>query len=331
VLSPRTGLGRVLLLVIIISTISYLVLNLVSFGGTPWITYVNVSIRFGLWRVCDTSPSGVCNQWTDDTFSSNITSTTFSIGKPGFIQTSQALEIISLIFYVFAAFLIILGIINLDGLPFEAVFLAAAVLLFICIVFLSATLGVMSVQGRSNQAGFLDWAWWNGLVGLIMTIVCFFSLIALILDMRVSPSNRQTLKMKKSSKKTPVYAPSVPQPSIDTTLPPIFPPLVSSPPFYSPPQIPANVLSSQPIHYPYDQGYNYQYPTDYFNLPENNFNNYFPYDPMQYRDQYALGSYDTNQSLSPIISSLPLDYALHASDAQFQRDPLQPYYINTYL
>ncbi|CAF1299579.1 unnamed protein product [Rotaria sordida] len=380
VLSPKTTLGRVLLLVIIISTISYLVLNLVSFGGTPWITYNDVPIRFGLWTVCNTNTSGACNQWIDNTYNSNISA--IFPEKPGFIQSSQALEIISLIFYIFAALFIILGIIDLDGLPFQVMFLAAAVLLFICIVFLSATLGVMSVQGRNNHSGSLEWAWWVGLVGLIMTIIDFFALIALILVMRVSPSNRQTLKMKNSKKAKQVYGPSVPGTTIGGTLPPIFPPPVSSSPFYSPAQIPTYVLSSQPIHYPYDQGYlnhyptdyfslpennfnNYfpydqgyvnQYPTDYFNLPENNFNNYFPYDQgylnqyptdyfnlpennfnnyfpyhQGYLNQYPLGSYDTNQTPSPINPSLAFDYALHASNAQFQQDPFQPYYRDTYL
>jgi uncharacterized membrane protein len=58
------------------------------------------------------------------------------------------------------------------------------------VVFLSASLALMSVQGRANHpSSYLDWAWWNGLVGLIMTIVCFFSLIFLILDLRFSPNS----------------------------------------------------------------------------------------------------------------------------------------------
>jgi len=48
----------------------------------------------------------------------------------------------------------------------------------------------MSVQGRKNHtAAFLDWAWWNGLVGLIMTIICFFALIFMILYMEFSASS----------------------------------------------------------------------------------------------------------------------------------------------
>ncbi|CAF3017390.1 unnamed protein product [Rotaria sp. Silwood2] len=316
VLSPRTGLGRLLLFVIILSTISYLVLNLVSFGGTPWITYTNVSITFGLWRVCYTGESGVCNQWTDNTYDSS------------FIKSSQPLEIISLIFYVFAAFLIMFGIINLGGSSFQIMFLAAAILLFICIVFISATLGVMSVQGRSDYSGFLDWAWWNGLVGLIMTIVFFFSLFAIILDMRLSPLNRETLKKKKNLKhQQPVYAPYVPPMSSAVLLPP-----VNSQLFYSPAQIPTNVLSSQPMHFPYDQGYlNQHFPTDYFNSPEYNSNNYFPHNSMQYQGQYPFESYNYNQTLPPMISQGALDYALYGSDAQFQQDHIHPYYTNTYL
>ncbi len=80
VLFPSGGLGRLLLVTIAVTTLSYLVLNLVSFGGNRWITYVDVPIRFGLWKVCDTS-SGSCNDWSD-TFSSNTTNQTFSGTKP---------------------------------------------------------------------------------------------------------------------------------------------------------------------------------------------------------------------------------------------------------
>ena len=82
VLIPRGGLGRLLLVVIIITTISYLVLNIVSFAGNRWITYVDVSIRFGLWRVCDTTTAGLCNAWANP-FVSSITDNYFSSSKPG--------------------------------------------------------------------------------------------------------------------------------------------------------------------------------------------------------------------------------------------------------
>jgi hypothetical protein len=55
--------------------------------------------------------------------------------KIGFIRSSQALEIISLIFYVVAAVLIIAGILNLGGLPYQIMFGMAAVLLFIASMF----------------------------------------------------------------------------------------------------------------------------------------------------------------------------------------------------
>lgn len=82
VLSPKTGLGRFLLVVIVITTISYLVLNLVSFGGTPWISTTVEDITFGLWTVCDTSSTGSCSQWSDSTYASNVTTIVFSGGKP---------------------------------------------------------------------------------------------------------------------------------------------------------------------------------------------------------------------------------------------------------
>ena len=80
---PNGGLGRFLFIVIVITTLSYLVLNLVSFGGHRWITYVDTPVRFGLWRVCDTTAAGLCNSWTDDQFVSNITNGTFGSSKPG--------------------------------------------------------------------------------------------------------------------------------------------------------------------------------------------------------------------------------------------------------
>jgi hypothetical protein len=47
----------------------------------------------------------------------------------------------------------------------------------------------MSAQGRSNHPlAFLDWAWWNGLAGLLITILCFISLIALVAYLSISSS-----------------------------------------------------------------------------------------------------------------------------------------------
>ncbi|CAF3988652.1 unnamed protein product [Rotaria sp. Silwood2] len=86
-------------------------------------------------RACDTITSALCNQWANNTFKPNITSYTFPKGNPGrdlfisliyfiyllkfFIRISQALEIISLIFEVFAALRIIIVIVNVDGLQVE--------------------------------------------------------------------------------------------------------------------------------------------------------------------------------------------------------------------
>lgn len=59
----------------------YILFLIVSFAGTPRITYNDVPIRFNLWRVCDTS-SDVCNQWADSVYSSSIVNSTFSGSKP---------------------------------------------------------------------------------------------------------------------------------------------------------------------------------------------------------------------------------------------------------
>jgi len=70
--------------------------------------------------------------------------------------------------------------------------------LFSLVIFLSATLGLMSVQGRNNHSGaFLSWAWWNGLVGLIMTIITFVALIALVMDMEYSVTNKSSGQIKR--------------------------------------------------------------------------------------------------------------------------------------
>jgi hypothetical protein len=150
----------------------------------------------------------------------------FSFFK-GYVRSSQALEIVSLVFYVFAALFILIGLIDLQQLPFEIPFLVAAGLLFICsifyikiinykklnlfflVIFISATLGLMSVQGRNNhKAAFLDWAWWNGLVGLIMTIICFFALLSMIAYMQFSVSSLagRRISPQQKSFKTKIYS-----------------------------------------------------------------------------------------------------------------------------
>jgi hypothetical protein len=53
----------------------------------------------------------------------------------GYVRSSQALEIISLIFYIIAAGLIAIGIVNIQQFPYEVAFLGAAGLLFISSIF----------------------------------------------------------------------------------------------------------------------------------------------------------------------------------------------------
>lgn len=64
----------------------------------------------------------------------------------------------------------------------------------------------MSVQGRQDRlAAYLNWAWWNGLAGLIVTIICFVSLLALLADMKLSPRNREKGPIKKLAKIINIY------------------------------------------------------------------------------------------------------------------------------
>ncbi|UJR17372.1 hypothetical protein I4U23_004267 [Adineta vaga] len=191
---PPTFLGRGLLGLIIALYILLLVLNLISFGGLAWITYTDYNIQFGLWRVCSgaVSASRTCSQWSGG--QNTIDATTNAIifnGKPGFIQAAQGLEITSIIFYIFAGIFLILGIIDLQKLSLEIAFIVATSLLFLTVIFLSAALGVMSVQGRSNHPGaYLDWAWWIGLLGLIVTIICIALLIVFIIDIYRSNTSK---------------------------------------------------------------------------------------------------------------------------------------------
>jgi uncharacterized membrane protein len=131
---PPTYLGRLVLGTIILLYIFLLILNLVSFGGVGWITYTDYNVQFGLWRVCyaTISASRTCSQWSNgQNIVDAATNTIIFSGKSGFIQAAQGLEIVSLILYIVAGILIIMGIIDLEKAPLESMFEAAAVLLFL--------------------------------------------------------------------------------------------------------------------------------------------------------------------------------------------------------
>jgi hypothetical protein len=89
---PTTNLGRLLLGAIIFLYICLLVLNLVSFGGLAWITYVDYNIQFGLWRVCYgalLSPR-TCSQWSGgQDIVDAVTNTVIFSGKPSCIFFSS--------------------------------------------------------------------------------------------------------------------------------------------------------------------------------------------------------------------------------------------------
>ena len=80
---PTTTLGWILFAAIIFSYICLLVLNLVSFGGLVWITYVDYNVQFGLWRVCYAAlgESRTCHQWSNNLPNTDTINDIFT-GKP---------------------------------------------------------------------------------------------------------------------------------------------------------------------------------------------------------------------------------------------------------
>ncbi len=86
---PPTFLGRFVLGTIILLYILLLVLNLVSFGGLAWVTFVDYNIQFGLWRVCygaTASSSRTCYKWSGgQDIIDTATNTIIFSGKPGYI------------------------------------------------------------------------------------------------------------------------------------------------------------------------------------------------------------------------------------------------------
>lgn len=74
--------------------------------------------------------------------------------------------------------------------------------MFCLVVFLSAALGVMSVQGRNGRvSATLGWSWGVGLAGLIVTIVCWITLIGFLLYMQSTPSPNNAEKVARSFEK----------------------------------------------------------------------------------------------------------------------------------
>lgn len=197
----------------------------------------------------------------------------------------------------------------------------------------------MSVQGRSNHpSAYLDWAWWNGLVGLIMTIICFFSLFFLILDMMVSSRNKEyaITKLVENSLQFSnqiyklyfyFYLRKFKQKNVGTG-PPAYPLAMAAamPPFMPPTDFPV-----QPYNYP---NYNDYVPPNFNDYPIQNFNDYPPQDysndffqspPLAYGNQPPLGPYMNSPSPSPMITDLARQYVTNMSDAQYERELLEPY------
>jgi uncharacterized membrane protein YobD (UPF0266 family) len=75
------------------------------------------------------------------------------------VRAAEGLEIISLIFYVFAGILIIIGIIDLERAPLEYMFGAAAILLFLCGKFIDSPKMILVENNFFNQLFFSRHHW----------------------------------------------------------------------------------------------------------------------------------------------------------------------------
>jgi hypothetical protein len=224
------------------------------------------------------------------------------------------------------------------------------------VIFLSASLGLMGGKGRSNHPlSFLDWAWWNGLVGLLMTIFCFLSLISFLAYIRFSSSFSSIETKPKTSRlfdkfdkiltlnlihfrgsigKGILNRSSSPSTVLDGRSPPI---ITTNPPYnslnpnsypqiYSSNQYVSNPLMSYGNQPPFGE---YLNPNSYPQVYSSN--QYVPNPLMSYVNQPQFGEYLNDQNPSPIISGLVRQYVFQANDALYQRQLLEPYreYLKT--
>ncbi|CAF0771605.1 unnamed protein product [Didymodactylos carnosus] len=151
------GIGRIFLPFVLVTYLLALTLNIISFSAPDWLVYTDVSIKIGLWRICDTSKIGYdkCADWNDRTYPTNLANTVF-IGPPDYVKSSQGLEIISFLFYIITGMLLLFAILKFS---IPLLFFIGAIMLLISVIFLSATLGIMCNQGRARHGGYLHFAW----------------------------------------------------------------------------------------------------------------------------------------------------------------------------
>ncbi|CAF0846178.1 unnamed protein product [Didymodactylos carnosus] len=181
------GIGRIFLTVSLVTYLLSLALNIVSFSTSEWLVYTDVSIKIGLWRICDTATVGYdkCADWNDRTYPTNLSNIAFT-GPPDYVKSSQGLEIVAFIFYMITGVVLFLAFLKFS---IPLLFLISAILMLISAIFLAATLGIMCDQGRTRHNGYLHFAWWIGLVGMIFTLLCGLSLCAL--SFYIQPISKQ--------------------------------------------------------------------------------------------------------------------------------------------
>lgn len=160
----------------------------------------------------------------------------------------------------------------------------------------------MSVQGRDGRlSATLGWSWGVGLAGLIVTIVCWITLIGFLLSMKSSsspsPSSNNAQKFSRSFENPPM---------VGMWNNNYYPPPVMMPPdpmmFYNEPN-PAMYygMANPPIYSPNEY--------------------YFEENPMMYYPN----EYYVEQSPSPMMTELARQYFYRLNDAQYERQLLEPY------
>ncbi|CAF3658137.1 unnamed protein product [Rotaria sp. Silwood1] len=180
--------GRIGLTSLWISLSSYflsLVLYLISFCLPEWIVYTSIPVKIGLWNLCDIQIIGYdrCSDWNARSYPTNITSMGF-LGPPDFIRTSQSLEIVAFVFYIIAGILLLTG---LTQRSMGLLFFGSSISMFITVIFVSSTICLFALQGKSSHTGYLSLSWWIALSALFISIINALSLF--ILSFYIQPTN----------------------------------------------------------------------------------------------------------------------------------------------
>jgi hypothetical protein len=163
----------------------------------------------------------------------------------------------------------------------------------------------MGNKGRYNNTtfGILDWSWWTGLFGLLLTIICFASLIGIVFAIEHS------LTSQKSTQHSQKYLQN----------------LSFSFHFFCSIKL-SNGSTSNPISSSYPHGANF--PINSNSYPDTS-NAMMPYGSNHYH-------YDQNQNINPQVSHLAQQYVWESNPnnqfiQHYGQSILPQQYYDTYL